>query len=298
MKLLKYLKLGIASMILFFSLANFSVAANVSFFTSSKAYTTGSDIVLNILVSSAGKPATAVSGIISFPVNLLSVSSISKDDSIVSKWIQEPSFSNSTGHINFETVLLSGLTGNLGKILTVTFKAKSVGTANINFLAGSIVTVDGVGEDILLNSEGTFITITKANGNTTDVISEIKPDLDGWYSLDTTKLPRISAYYKIPAALIISVALLIILLSYMYQSFFGKNNKLKKEVSEAESAIRKAFDILKESEKEQIKTLEKSNLKEKSKIKKEKVKRQFKKDLEDAEKYIEKEIGDIEKELK
>jgi hypothetical protein len=309
MKLSKYIKSSILTAILFLCLVNFSTAATVSFFTPSKAYTVGSDIVLSIVVSSDSKPASAVSGLISFPTNLISVSSISTDDSIVSNWVQEPSFSNSTGHINFESLLVSGFTGNLGKIITITFKAKSAGTVNINFVAGSVVTVDGVNNDILSNSNNIIFSISKttiSKGVISNPVEEIKvvketntspitkPDSSGWYSIDDSNLTRIPNYHKISEVLIASIILLIILILLMYYNFSGKNHKLKKEVYEAEDAIHKAFDILKDSEDEQIQILEKVNPKGKSIVKK-KAKKQFKKDLDDAEKFIEKEINDIDK---
>lgn len=308
MKLYKYLKFNSAVVILFFCLVNFSEAASISFFTPSKAYNVGSDIVLSILVSNGSMPASGVSGLISFPANLVSISSISTDDSIVSHWIQEPSFSNSTGHINFETVLLSGFTGNLGKLITITFKAKAVGTASIKFIAGSLVTADDNVSDVLLNSEGTSITITKMGVNKpvpSDIKEEIKeakvtnedfvikPDSSGWYSLDSASLTRIPSYPKVPIALIVSIILLIFVIWYLYYNLFKRDKKLKKEIHEAEDAVHKAFGILKESELEQIKILEKANSKRKPSVKKERIKRQFKKDLEDAEKYVEKEIDDI-----
>ena len=309
MKSFKYLKSSVV-LFLFFSLVNISSAATLSFFTPSRTYTVDSDIVLDILVSGAGKSVNTVSGLVSFPTDLLSVSSISKNNSIVDSWIQEPSFSNTTGNINFESVLLPpGLIRNSDKLLTIKFKAKSAGIANINFISGSILTADGVSTDILSNSNSAIFRIyevgqnepvmlapTKENNGSeaTETVSITQPDSNRRYSLNSADFPLITGFYKIPPILIILILLLIFLLCYICYKFFNIKNKLKKEVCEAEDTLHKAFSVLKGSEQEQIEILEKTKPKCKLTGEKEKIKRQFKKDLKDAEKYVKKEIEDIE----
>ena len=74
--------------------------------------------------------------------------------------------------------------------------------------------------------------------------------------------------------------------------------KLKKEVREAESTLRKTFDLLKKDIREQIKMLEKTRAKRLLTEEEEKIIKQFGRDLDDAEEVIEKEIEDIEREIK
>jgi len=80
---------------------------------------------------------------------------------------------------------------------------------------------------------------------------------------------------------------------YAWYKFFIIGKKLKKEVEEAEDALHKAFDLLKESVAEQIKTIEKVKHKRELTEEEDKINKQLKRDLEDAEKYIRKEIQDI-----
>ena len=74
--------------------------------------------------------------------------------------------------------------------------------------------------------------------------------------------------------------------------------KLKKEVREAESALHKAFGLLKDNIREQVKMLEKTRAKRQLTEEEDKVVKQLKKDLDDAEKFVRKEIEDIEREMK
>ncbi|MBI2046243.1 MAG: hypothetical protein HYT28_02390 [Parcubacteria group bacterium] len=97
------------------------------------------------------------------------------------------------------------------------------------------------------------------------------------------------------------IALLIILLMlvwYLWHKFITMRNRLQKEVREAEQALHKAFDLLKEDIREHIKMLEKAQTKRRLTEEEEKIIKQLKKDLDDAEKFVRKEIEDIEKEVK
>lgn len=73
---------------------------------------------------------------------------------------------------------------------------------------------------------------------------------------------------------------------------------MRKEIREAESALHKAFDVLKEDIRDQVKLLEKTRTKRQLTEEEEKIIKQLRKDLDDAEKFVRKEIEDIEKEIK
>ncbi len=103
------------------------------------------------------------------------------------------------------------------------------------------------------------------------------------------------------AIIIPLIALLIFLLMliwYLWHKFTTMRNRLRKEVREVEQALHKAFDLLKENMREQIKMLEKTKTRRELTEEEEKIIKQLKKDLDDAEKIVRKEIEDIEKEIK
>lgn len=135
--------------IVFLSLAPEAYSASLSFSPSSGQYEVGKNFSVSFLANTDGKVMNASSGIITFSPNILEVVSVSKTGSIFSLWVQEPTFSNTSGTINFEGVVLNpGFSGNGGKLLTVTFKPKTSGTAQIKFNSGSILANDGLGTNI------------------------------------------------------------------------------------------------------------------------------------------------------
>ncbi len=88
------------------------------------------------------------------------------------------------------------------------------------------------------------------------------------------------------------------LLWYGWHTFASFRKKVKKEVREAEQAIHKVFDLLKEDIREQIMMLEKTKTKRQLTEEEEKIIKRLKKHLDDAEKFVRKELQDIEKEVR
>ena len=103
-------------------------------------------------------------------------------------------------------------------------------------------------------------------------------------------------------AVVIPLAALIFVLFgviyYGWHKLVTLRKRVKKEIREAEHALHKAFDLLKEAIREQIKMLEKTKSRRELTEEEEKIIKQLKKDLDDAEKFVRKEIEDIEKEVK
>lgn len=128
----------------------FAAAATLSFVPAAGSFSVGSTITVSVVVGSNGTALNAVSGVVTFPKDVVEVVSISKNQSIVSLWVQEPSFSNAAGTINFEGIILNpGYTGVNGKVININLKVKSIGVAAFTFNAGSILANDGSGTEIL-----------------------------------------------------------------------------------------------------------------------------------------------------
>ena len=125
-------------------------AASLYFSPSSGSHAVGTSFTVSVYVSSADQAMNAASGIITFPQDKLEVTSLSKSGSVFSLWVQEPSFSNSAGTVNFEGIVLNpGFTGASGKVISITFKTKAAGSAPITFSSGSALANDGKGTNIL-----------------------------------------------------------------------------------------------------------------------------------------------------
>ena len=200
--------LAIVSFILvFFSVYSVAHALGASLYLSpsSSSYKIEQGFTVNIFVSSANQAMNAAEGIILFPTDKLSVTSISKSGSIVSLWTQEPSFSNSAGTINFEGIVLNpGFSGSAGKIISINFKTKAAGDVIVSFSSGSILANDGKGTSILsgfgnarFNIESGVpvpappVSTTPASSAKTPpapmIYSSTHPDPNKWYNINNLK---------------------------------------------------------------------------------------------------------------
>ena len=122
---------------------------------------------VDILISSTDEAMNAVSGVLTFPQNMLHVESLSKEDSIISFWIQEPSFS--TNSVTFEGIITNpGFTGSSGNIIKIIFNAVSAGTAELSFSSGSVLANDGKGTSILENLQGGSLNIEMSSDEDDD----------------------------------------------------------------------------------------------------------------------------------
>ncbi|MDO8560830.1 MAG: hypothetical protein Q7R91_01280 [bacterium] len=181
----------------------FAQAAALYFSPSSGTHAVGTTFTASIYVSSADQAMNAASGVISFPSDKLVVESLSKTSSIFSLWVQEPSFSNSAGAVNFEGIALNpGFTGANGKLITVNFRVKAAGVATLNFSSGSVLANDGQGTNILSSlgnaqfslggavESGAPEAVTPGEPGTPsapEISSPTHPDPTKWYPLSTAK---------------------------------------------------------------------------------------------------------------
>ncbi|MCK4386972.1 MAG: hypothetical protein KAV41_02740, partial [Candidatus Pacebacteria bacterium] len=195
---------GALFFLIFFGAGLSVQAASLYFSPATGSFSVGRDFGVSVYVSSSDRSMNAVSGGISFPADKFEVKSLSKSGSIINLWVQEPSFSNTLGAIDFEGVVLNpGFLGSSGKVLTVNFRAKKEGTVPLIFSSSSVLANDGLGTNIL-TSLGTAnysvngsqsapkirpaIKKIAANAPAAPVIvSSTHPDSNKWYSKNTAK---------------------------------------------------------------------------------------------------------------
>lgn len=182
----------IFGLFLFVTPLHYISAATIGFSPSSGSYKVGDTINVKIYISAESKSVNAVAADIKYPSDILSLSSISKTGTIINLWAEEPSFSNVSATASFEGVILNGYTGNSGTTVTLIFRAKAAGTANLSFSSASVLANDGNGTE-MLNTKGTSSLkisnapivvkpVVKDEGpvapiDTTIVISEIKNNI-------------------------------------------------------------------------------------------------------------------------
>lgn len=135
-------------------------AATLSLMPTSSSVSVGNIVSIKVVVNTSGKYINNGEASIQFPTDLLEVVSISKNSSIFSLWVEEPSFSNYTGKISFNGgVPNPGFVGSSGTIASITFKAKKVGSASVIFGDAAIRENDGLGTDILTSKNSGIIQI-------------------------------------------------------------------------------------------------------------------------------------------
>jgi hypothetical protein len=140
----------------------------------------GKTFSVDVLITSNKDPINAVSGLITFPADVISVSSISKNGSFMSLWAEEPAFSNKDGTVTFEGVALNpGFAGATGKVITITFKAKQAGNINIVTKSGSVLANDGNATNVLGTLAGAFVVIDEDTVEPTPVekVVEVKKEV-------------------------------------------------------------------------------------------------------------------------
>lgn len=153
-----------------------ALAASLSISPSAGSFQEGQRILVNIQVSSDAA-MNAASGVVGFPTDLLSVEYVNKG-SVLNFWVTEPSYSNAAGTVKFEGVSLSGFQGSNGSVLTVAFRAKKTGTANIQFRSGQILANDGQGTDITGSVSGAAFTILPKSTITPSPVQKPEPAVE------------------------------------------------------------------------------------------------------------------------
>lgn len=176
---------------------------------------TGAIFTETVFVSTTDQAMNAISGTISFPTDLLQVVSVSKSNSVLSLWVQDPTFSNTNGTISFSGIVPNpGYIGGGGRVVSIQFRGKRAGTGSVVFSASSqVLANDGNGTDILSDTSSATVTISSSasvptpsapSPVTTDVgllahiTSSSHPDQTQWYNLshaifDWTNAQNISA---------------------------------------------------------------------------------------------------------
>ena len=114
----------------------------------------GETLSATLVLDTPDKPVNMVEVKIIFPTDKMEVTSLSKIDSIISLWVEEPAYSNATGTITFSGGLPTpGFKGRAGKLLNITFKVKDAGEALINIEDAAVLANDGLGTDVLVGTQ-------------------------------------------------------------------------------------------------------------------------------------------------
>lgn len=303
-------------LILFIAIVAFPIdvrAATLSIEPQSGSYRVGSLISVTMYVSSSDQAMNAITSTILFPKDRLEVTSILKEGSIVNLWIREPSFSNITGQISLEGVVLNpGFTGAKGKLLTIIFRTKVSGDAAIRVIAASVLANDGSGTNILSGFGNVPLLTIFDNPEMTVPASSTQVPFVGQDIIKNepaTTPVVVATQQTIPFqiilsvmdifALLLSISALFILLVLVWVHGLHKiknvRKKLKDEAGAATTVFEKTYWTLKVGVQEYIKLLNDKSGKTEHDLEIEKTLHNLEQQLDQAEQSVQKEMRTIEK---
>lgn len=150
-------KIIIGTPIIFLALLNVTgyLSDNIFFYTTENNFPVVGDEIPVMLQVSTKEHVNAVGGTINFSPEILNVASISRVTSLVDLWVEEPSYSNSTGTLRFSGGFLGtkGQNPLQGTIITVNFSVRKEGKTSLTLKDGQILANDGVGTNVISESK-------------------------------------------------------------------------------------------------------------------------------------------------
>ncbi|HVY72776.1 MAG TPA: cohesin domain-containing protein [Candidatus Paceibacterota bacterium] len=278
----------------------------------------GDMVSVPVLLSTSGsESANAVSATISYSTNLLTLVSISKAQSIITLWAQEPTISG--GNAQLEGVILNpGWSGKSGIVATLVFQVKAKGTGTLTFADADAYANDGNATPILSSSPSKSFTIketapgatsttpgvvhtTPASTATTTATSSeagmvTEPEVPAAPAVtffDRIKGYAVRALPYLPYALgLILLILLLALIVHKLRQFFGGVRTYKKlKRDSVQGNIHQHFHELRDAVADEMVLLAKAKTKRELTKEEERFLVRFKKLLDKTEKNIEKEIS-------
>jgi len=175
-----------------------SEAATLRVTPATGVYTTNSTFSVTVSVNSQGAAINAAEGTLRFDPNQLAVVSVSRASSIFSLWVTEPTFSNSAGTISFSGGSPAGYTGSAGTVMSITFRAKTAGTARLTFGDGAVLANDGRGTNVLSSMSSATFTIGAENRTPVPEVIEYVPPANtpGAPKVTSKTHPNPQAWYR------------------------------------------------------------------------------------------------------
>lgn len=125
----------------FFFVCSYTYAADVSFSPSSGSYSVGQTFTVTVQTNPQGKVVNAVEAKLSFDNTKLSVTNVSKTGSAFSLWTTEPTFSNTTGTIDFGGGSFSPFSTK-SNLFSVTFRVLAEGAAALKVTSATVTSAD------------------------------------------------------------------------------------------------------------------------------------------------------------
>jgi len=136
---------------------------------------------VSLVINTGGSAVNAIEATIKFPPDKLQVVQLLK--SIIEIWVAQPSFSNTEGTINLQGGIPNpGLNTSAGTVISITFRAKGTGVANLSIAQAKVLANDGNGTNILSSSGQGNYSLSLAPPAGPVISSSSHPDQERWYN--------------------------------------------------------------------------------------------------------------------
>lgn len=153
-------KVKIFFIISFFLLfANSASAASLHLTASDTRLNVDQEFEILIKIDSEDSFINATQATIAFPPDMLEVVSVNRTTSIFSFWVEEPVVSNEEGTVTLIGGTAKGVSGESLQVLSLKFKPKRTGNAEISLSNVVITASDGKGTNVLSSVEGAYVSI-------------------------------------------------------------------------------------------------------------------------------------------
>jgi hypothetical protein len=167
-----------------------SAAAKFYISPASQSYKVGDKITASVMVDTGGQAINAAEGTVTYSSDILEYQSVSTGGSVFTFWTQGPTGGNTS--VSFGGGLSHpGYNGSSGKVVTITWKAKTNGSATIAINGQKILANDGAGTNIYGGEKGATYIIGLAatpKPGSPVVSSSTHPDQSKWYTSRTVNL--------------------------------------------------------------------------------------------------------------
>ncbi len=127
----------------------------------------GETVTIHV-IANADKPVNVIGATVNVPEELIEIVKVSRENSIIDLWSEEPKIKDSSIHFSGGIVNETGFLGE-GVVLTVILTPKQEGTANIYLKETSMLAHDGTGMPVTCDNKPITFTIRPESHPNPDV---------------------------------------------------------------------------------------------------------------------------------
>ncbi len=172
-----------------FAMAAPAEAASFSITPNTGTYAVGSTFDVTVVLDTQGQSVNAVQMQLSFPADKLQLVSPSVGNSIIEIYTSPPRYDNAAGEVSIVGGIPNGINVKNGLLAKLTFRVRSLGTANLRFTGESQALLnDGNGTNVLNNNSGATFKLELPPSQGPVVLSSTHPDQEAWYRNNNVSL--------------------------------------------------------------------------------------------------------------